>query len=106
MRWHARLPERCSAHGGNPGLTIEEHAAFGKELKAFMSSEFFNRVWGKYQKTSKQAQALSKAFDAIQTLRFAMEDDICQLVPENDPVWNWIRFYCGEADEDPRRVHN
>jgi hypothetical protein len=91
----------------NPGLTIEEHAAFGKKLKAFMSSEFFRRVWGKYQKSSKQAhaQALSKAFDAIQALRFAMEDDVCQLVPENDPVWNWIKFYCGEPGEDPRRVN-
>ena len=87
----------------HPLMTLEEHLDYSKQLKTFTERYLSAGIINKFPKASKQSRALRNARDAMNSLRWALEDDLCRVVPEDDPVWNWSKFYTGDADEDPRR---
>lgn len=86
-------------------MTIEEHAEYGRELKTLLAGRMFHAdILNKFPKKSSQQQALWRAREALVELQSKMENAICALVPVDDPVWDWSKFYAGETDADPRRA--
>lgn len=82
----------------HPRMTVAEHLAFAKEAQTFDAAA--RLLLGRFPKASRQTRALRKVRDALAGLRSVMDDEVCSLVPIDDPELIATRIYYGNPFRD------
>jgi hypothetical protein len=86
-------------------MTIEQHIALGRAVKAFRSAYLDANIWNAFPKNSPEVNALRRVENAILVMKSRFDSAVCRIVPTHLDAHNdAITVYYDPDDERMERL--